>query len=385
MESQLADLGRQQESPAAESPIPFNDLLVQWREIDAAVRRDFDDVFARSAFCLGPYVEAFENEIAAYLGVRHAVAVNSGTSSLHIALLAAGIGPGDEVLVPAQTFIATVWGALYVGATPVLCDVDEATATINLEDAERRVTARTKALLPVHLFGQPANMDGVAAFADRHKLTAIEDSAQAIGATWSGRRVGTLGRMGCFSFYPGKNLGGAGEGGLVVTDDPVLAERLRSLRNHGQRERYLHAELGFNYRMDGLQAVVLTHKLRRLEAWTERRRQLAALYQEALNGLPIEVPAIHHQDHVWHLFVIRTPMREALREHLRAAGIECGLHYPVPLHRQPCLGAFGIDAEAYPAADRWAREGLSLPLYYGMTDEQVLRVANTVRDFYEHG
>jgi dTDP-4-amino-4,6-dideoxygalactose transaminase len=299
-------------------------------------------------------------------------------------VLAAGIGPNDEVLVPAHTFIATAWGPLYAGATPVFCDVDETTGTIDVADAARRVTPRTKGIIPVHLYGQPANMDAVADLADRYGLHVIEDNAQAVGACWNKRALGTLGLFGCFSFYPGKNLGGAGEGGLVVTAAEALAQRLRSLRSHGESQRYVHQEIGFNYRMDGLQAAVLRQKLRRLDAWTTRRRALAEMLRSGLRGLPLEVPGVHHQDHVWHLFVIRTPFRDELREYLRRANIETGLHYPIPNHRQPCFAHLAMDRESFPNADRWAREGLSLPLFYGMTDLQTQRVIETIRDFFTH-
>lgn len=362
--------------------VPFNDLAIQWREVENDVHREFEEVFARSAFSAGPFTKKFEAEIAAYLGAKHALGVNSGTSALHLAVLAAGIGAGDEVLVPAHTFIATLWGLLYAGATPVLCDVDDATGTIDLEDAARRVTARTKAIIPVHLYGQPANLDAVSALAKRHGLIVIEDNAQAIGARWNGRHLGTIGRFGCFSFYPGKNLGAAGEGGLVTTNDDALAERLRALHNHGQSERYIHVDVGYNYRMDGLQAVVLRHKLKLLDGWTARRKALGSRYQAGLAGLPLTVPAVRNQDHVWHLFVVRTPQRDELRDHLNRANIETGLHYPVPCHRQPCLNHMPIDRDSYPVSDRWAREGLSLPLFYGMTDSQVDRVISEVRGFF---
>jgi dTDP-4-amino-4,6-dideoxygalactose transaminase len=371
--------------PPAFERIPFNDLAIQWREISREALRDFDEVFAKSAFCLGPQVEAFESEIADFLDVAHAIGVNSGTSALHLAMVAADIGPGHEVLVPAHTFIATLWGVVYVGATPVLCDVDDATGTIDLADAKRRVTSRTRAIIPVHLYGQPADMDGIAALARHHNLIVVEDAAQSVGACWNGQRVGTLGLLGCFSFYPGKNLGAAGEGGLVVTSDAKINERLRSLRHHGERERYVHAEIGFNYRMDGLQAVVLRHKLRRISAWTEQRRALARRYRAALAGLPLDVPIIRHQDHVWHLFVVRTSQRDRLREYLHAGGIETGLHYPVPLHRQPCLEFLSPTPHSYPRADRWANEGLSLPLFYGMTANQVDRICETIHEFFRHG
>jgi dTDP-4-amino-4,6-dideoxygalactose transaminase len=362
--------------------IPFNNLELQWHEISADVLHDFRDVFATGAFCLGPQVEAFEREIADYLGVAHAIGVNSGTSALHLAIVAANVGRGDEVLVPAHTFIATIWGPLYTGATPILCDVDETTGTIDLADARRRLSPRTRAIVPVHLYGQPAQMDAIGDFAKRHGLAMIEDAAQAMGARWNRRAVGSFGLIGCFSFYPGKNLGAAGEGGLVVTSDATVAEHLRSLRNHGERERYVHSEIGFNYRMDGLQAVVLRHKLRRLDAWTERRRLLAARYRDGLASLPVDVPSVHHQDHVWHLFVVRTPRRDALHNHLQAADIESRLHYPVPMHHQPCLDHLRIDRTSFPNAERWAREALSLPLFYGMTDWQVDYVVDTVRQFF---
>jgi dTDP-4-amino-4,6-dideoxygalactose transaminase len=362
--------------------VPFNDLAIQWREIADAVRAEYEEVFERSAFCLGPHVDRFEQEIADYLGVSHAVAVNSGTSALHLAVVASGLGPGDEVLVPAHTFIATLWGPLYAGATPILCDVEDATGNIDVADAERRVTARTRAIIPVHLYGQPADMDAVSALAERHNLVVIEDAAQAIGARWRGRVAGTIGRFGCFSFYPGKNLGAAGEGGLVTAHGDADAERLRSLRSHGQSERYIHTEIGFNYRMDGLQAAVLRHKLRRLDRWTARRRELADRYRQALTDLPLVVPTVHHEDHVWHLFVVRTPLRDALRERLTEAGIETGLHYPVPNHRQPCLQHLAMERQSFPVSERWAGQGLSLPLFYGMTDAQQCRVVEAVREFF---
>lgn len=363
--------------------VPFNDLTFQWREIAADVRRDIEGLFERSAFSAGPYVQAFEEEIAGYLGVKHAIAVNSGTSALHLATLAAKLGPGDEVLVPSHTFIATLWGLLYAGVTPVLCDVDEATGTIDVADAQRRVTSRTKAIIPVHLYGQPADMTGVMQLAARFGLKVIEDNAQGIGARWNNMALGTIGELGCFSFYPGKNLGAAGEAGLVVTNDAALAARVRSLSNHGQRERYVHTEIGYNYRMDGLQGLILSHKLKRLDAWTARRKQLAERFRSGLAGLPVEIPVVRHGDHVWHLFVVRTPRRDELREHLARANIETGLHYPIPCHRQTCLQHLQMDPDSYPQSDRWARELLSLPLFYGMTDAQADHVIDTVYQFFQ--
>ena len=363
-------------------PVPFNDLAIQWGEIADKVRAEFEQVFERSAFSHGPYVERFEREIADYLGVPHAIAVNTGTSALHLAVLAAGVGPGDEVLVPAHTFIATLWGPLYAGATPVLCDVEDTTGNIDVADAARRISPRTRAIIPVHLYGQPADMDAIGALAQRHDLVVIEDTAQAVGARWRGQAAGTIGRFGCFSFYPGKNLGAAGEGGLVTTLTDADAARLRSLRNHGQSERYIHAEVGYNYRMDGLQGVVLRHKLRHLDRWTGRRREIAERYRRGLSDLPLEVPTVRHEDHVWHLFVVRTAQRDALRERLTAAAIETGLHYPVPNHRQPCLQHLGFGRQSFPVSEAWAQQGLSLPLFYGMTDAQADRVVAAVREFF---
>jgi dTDP-4-amino-4,6-dideoxygalactose transaminase len=365
-----------------EVTVPFNDLTMQWRQIAADVRQDFEVVFNTSAFCLGPQVEAFERDAAAYLDVPHAIGVSSGTAALHLAMVAANIGPGDEVLVPSYTFMSTIWCVLYVGATPVLCDVDPLTGTLDADDAERRMTSRTRAIIPVHLYGQPAEMDRIGDLARRYCLVLVEDAAQSIGARWDGRATGTIGKFGCYSFYPGKNLGAAGEGGMIVTADAQAAARLRALRAHAQKERYVHSELGFNYRMDGLQGVVLRHKLRQLNVWTAERKELAHRYDVNLQGLPLELPKVCHQDHVWHLYVVQTRRRDALRAHLQQAGIETGLHYPVPGHRQPCLAHFSMDCSSFPHSDQWASRSLSLPLFNGMTEAQQRRVIENAHDFF---
>jgi dTDP-4-amino-4,6-dideoxygalactose transaminase len=362
--------------------VPFSDLSLQWREIADAARADIDTLFATSSFCLGPFVERFEAAVADYLGVRHAIGVNSGTSALHLALIAAGVQAGDKVLVPANTFIATVWAVLYLAAVPVLCDVEPATGNIDVEDAEKRMDSSVKAIIPVHLYGQPANMEAVMALADRHGLVVIEDAAQAIGACYRGQPVGSFGRLGCFSFYPGKNLGAAGEAGLVTTNDGTLAERVRALRNHSQSERYTHTELGFNYRMEGIQGLILGHKLLRLDAWTEQRRSIARRYDAGLAGLPLALPQVVNSDHVYHLYVILSDQREDLRAFLREYGVETGLHYPVPIHRQPCLAGLEMDRTSYPVTDTYARGCLSLPMFCGMTNTQANRVVSTVRSFF---
>ena len=362
--------------------IPFNDLRYQWDQIKSQALPRIHRLFERGAFTLGPFVEEFEHSVADYLGVAHAIGVNSGTSALHLALIAAGIGPGDKVLIPTHTFIATAWAVLYVGATPVLCDVDEFSATIDLADAERRIDPAVKAIIPVHLYGQPADMDAVTAFATTHRLVVIEDAAQAIGARYNQRRVGTIGLCGCFSFYPGKNLGAAGEAGLVATADKDIAQRIRSLRHHAQAERYVHGELGFNYRMEGLQGLVLNHKLALIDDWTQQRRKIANVYETGLAGLPLVRPQVVNQDHVFHLYVVLTDQRDKLRAFLQDAGIETGLHYPVPLHLQPALKHLGADCNSFPVADRYARECLSLPLFTGMTLAQADRVCSEVRRYF---
>jgi dTDP-4-amino-4,6-dideoxygalactose transaminase len=362
--------------------VPFADLSHQWNPIAAVAMAELRQLFADSAFSLGPWVERFERSVASYLGTPHAIGVNSGTSALHLALIAAGIGPGDEVLLPSHTFVATAWAVRYVGATPVLCDIEESSGTIDVADAARRVRPATKAIMPVHLYGQPANMAEVLKLAQLHDLVVIEDAAQAIGAVYDGRRLGTIGRFGCFSFYPAKNLGAAGEAGLVVTNDEAAAKRMRALRHHAQTERYVHAEIGFNYRMEGVQGLVLDHKLKLLPGWIEERRQLAWAYGEQLGGLPLILPRVEHQDHVFHLYVVRTPDRDALRMTLQERGIETGLHYPVPLHRQPCFASFGFDPKDFPVCERYTAELLSLPLFTGMTRGQLDYVCDGVRAFY---
>jgi dTDP-4-amino-4,6-dideoxygalactose transaminase len=284
--------------------------------------------------------------------------------------------------VPANTFIATVWAVLYVGAVPVLCDVEPQGWTIDPADAERRCGPGVKAIIPVHLYGQPADMAAVTAVAERHGLVVIEDAAQAVGARYGGRRVGGIGRIGCFSFYPAKNLGAAGEGGLVTTDDPKIARRLRGLRNHAETKRYVHGEVGFNYRMDGIQGLILGHKLRRLDDWLEDRRAIACRYLNRLSDTPLELPRIANGDHVWHLFVVHTVERDRLRHYLAGNGIDTRLHYPVSLHRQAALAYLDFDRDTFPCADRNARECLSLPIFPGMTPDQMDRVIAKIRGFY---
>ncbi len=365
-----------------ETQVPFMDLSWQWRQIESDVRPELDEVFAKSQFVLGPQVEKFEQAFADYIGAPHCVAASSGTSALHLAVIAAGIGPGDKVLLPAHTFIATAWGVLYQGGIPVFCDVERETGNMDMADAARRLSDDVKAIIPVHLYGQPADMDAVLKFAEENHLTVIEDAAQSHGARHGDRRVGSFGAFGCFSFYPGKNLGAAGEGGAVVCRNADAAERMRALRHHAQSERYIHQELGYNYRMDGIQGLVLRHKLARLDEWTDMRRHIAALYRDGLADLPLELPEPANRDHVYHLFVVRTPKRQELADHLSSKGLQTGLHYPVPLHRQPALKSYAADESSYPVSDHYADECLSLPLFSGMSDGQADLVIAAVREFF---
>lgn len=367
---------------SAQAVVPFVDLHIQWDQIRDEVMPEVGRLFDASAFCLGPWVDEFESAIANYLDVKHAVAVSSGSAALHMAVIAAGIGPGDKVLVPAHSFIGTLWGVIYQGAIPIFCDVEPATGTIDIADAQRRLDDKVKAIIPVHLYGQPANMAATLEFAQRNNLTVIEDVAQAIGARYAGRPAGSLGTMGCFSFYPGKNLGAAGEGGLVVTHDAALAKQLRSLRNHGQTQRYLHDEVGYNYRMDGIQALVLNRKLKHLDSWTAQRKEAAAIYQEGLRDTPLVLPGVVHGDHVYHLYVVRTEQRDELRAHLDSSGIQTGLHYPIPLHRQPCLADVAMDQGDFPQTEAFASQGLSLPMFAGITHDQQKRVISAIRSFF---
>lgn len=354
--------------------VPFLDLPAQLQRIRPDVDAAVAGVLDSARFVLGPQNEAFEREFAAYCGVRHAVAVNTGTSALHLSLLALGVGADpareDEVVTVPFTFVATAAAAIYCGARPVYVDVDPATLTMDPERLERAITPRTRAIVPVHLYGQPADMGPILEVAARHGIPVLEDACQAHGAEYRGRRVGSLGAAAAFSFYPGKNLGAAGEGGAVTTDDDGLAARLRLLRDWGAAHKYDHHLMGFNYRMDELQAAILRVKLAQLDRWTEERRERASRYREALAGGPVE-PVAERADvrHVYHLFVVRTTERDRLQSRLAAAGVGAGVHYPIPVHLQPPYRAGYVPGD-FPEAERAAREVLSLPMYAELTGAQ---------------
>jgi len=364
-------------------PIPYLDLKAQLKplraEIDAAIARTIDNC----SFCLGPDVAQFEKDFAKFCGAEHGVAFNSGTSALHVAMLLLNVGRGDEVITTPFTFVATSWAISYVGAKPVYVDIDDATFNLDPARVEKAITPRTKAVMPVHLYGQPFDVDPILELCRKHHLPLVEDAAQSHGAKYKGRTIGTFGEAACFSFYPGKNLGACGEGGALVTNNPDFARRARSLREHGSTVRYYHDEVGFNYRMEGIQGAVLAIKLKHLNDWTRERQRVARRYTELLADTPLQLP---HQpafaESVWHLYVVRHPRRDDLKKHLDANGVGCALHYPLPLHLQKCYAGLGHQPGDFPNAEKAGRECLSLPIFPELTDAQIQRVAAVIKDFF---
>jgi dTDP-4-amino-4,6-dideoxygalactose transaminase len=360
--------------------IPFLDLKAQYLsikpEIDAAIQR----VLETSQFVLGPEVAEFEIEFAAYSRTQHCIAVNSGTSALHLCLLAAGIGPGDEVITVPYTFVATVASILYAGATPVLVDVEPVTCTMDPAKLEAAITPRTRAIMPVHLYGQCADMTPILAIARKHNLVVIEDAAQAHGAEYKGQRAGSIGDLAVFSYYPGKNLGAYGEGGAVTTNNDDYAAQVRILRDWGQTRKYNHQFKGYNYRMEGMQGAILRVKLRRLEEWTEARRRNARRYNELLSGsgaeTPVELPG---RRHVYHQYVLRLHERDAVHDALTAAGVPTAIHYPIPAHLQPAYSDLGYKRGDFPISEQLGTQVLSLPNYPEMPQEHIEQVATAVR------
>ncbi|MBI3857674.1 MAG: DegT/DnrJ/EryC1/StrS family aminotransferase [Planctomycetes bacterium] len=338
-------------------------------------------VISSGRFVLGPEVEKFEKDFAAYCGAAHAIAVNSGTSALHLALLAAGVKAGDEVITVPLTFVATASAIQYTGARVVLVDVDPEYYTMDPEQLRSAITARTRAILPVHLYGQPADMDPINDIARRHGIPVIEDACQAHGASYKRRRTGTLGQLSCFSFYPSKNLGACGEGGAVVTSDPEFDRKIRMLRDWGQESKYRHVLKGFNYRMEELQAAILNVKLPHLEAWNDARRQCAEFYAAELRDstarVPLERPGTRH---VWHVYPARVRDRSAVRSRLHEAGVETGIHYPDPIHLMPAFADLGHGPGSFPISEAIAREELSLPMFPGLGRPEVEYVGRLLRD-----
>ncbi len=363
--------------------VPYLDLPAQMRairsEIDAAIARTLD----QCTFCLGPDVAQFEKDFAGYIGAKHCVGFNNGTSALHVALLLLDLGAGDEVITTPYTFVATSWAISYVGAKPVYVDIEEETFNLDPKRVEAAITPRTKAILPVHLYGHPCDIGSLLEICRAHNLPLVEDAAQAHGATYHGKVVGTFGALSCFSFYPGKNLGAYGEAGAMVTNNDAFAARGRSLRDHGSSRRYYHDEIGFNYRLEGMQGAVLGVKLKHLDTWTQKRRRVAQLYHQLLQSTPLKLPKqADFANSAWHLYVVRHPQRDALKTFLEENGIGCGLHYPLPLHLQKCYSHLGYKPGAFPIAENAAQECLSLPIYPELRDEQVQRVADVIRQFF---
>ncbi len=359
--------------------VPFLDLKAQYQsikpEIDAAIAR----VLETSQFILGTEVAAFEQEFSAYCAATECIALNSGTSALHLALLAAGLGPGDEVITVPFTFVASVAAVIYAGARPVLVDIDPRSFTMNPAAIEAAITPRTKAILPVHLYGQTADMDPILEIARRHRLVVIEDAAQAHGAKYKGRTAGSIGDIGCFSFYPAKNLGAYGEGGAVTTSNPEYARTIRMLRDWGTDRKYHHILRGYNYRMEGFQGAILRVKLRHLDRWTEARRALARIYDQLLADSGVECPTeMPWARHVYHLYTLRSEDRDGLQAALLAEGIQSAVHYATPAHLQPAYADLGYSRGDLPQSEKAAGEVLSLPLFPEMTGDQIQKVSQTL-------
>ena len=363
--------------------IPFVDLKAQYHSIKAEIDAAVANVLENSQFILGKEVAAFEKEFAEYCQARYAVGVNSGTSALHLALLAAGIGQGDEVITVPFTFVATVAAILYTGAQPVFVDIDPRSLTMDVTQIERAITEQTKAILPVHLYGQPADMDPILNIARRYNLVVIEDAAQAHGAEYKSRRVGSLGDLGCFSFYPSKNLGAYGEGGSVVTNNPDYVRTIHMLRDWGQERKYHYKLKGYNYRLEGMQGAILRVKLRHLEAWTNARQAHAARYDELLADNEVQTPLVMpYARHVYHIYAIQTPYRDTLQRFLHTQSIQTGIHYPIPVHLQPAYTDLGYQRGDFPNSERVSQETLSLPMYAELSDEALLAIATSIHHFF---
>jgi dTDP-4-amino-4,6-dideoxygalactose transaminase len=361
--------------------VPFLDLKAQHEPLKAELLAVIAEVIDRSAFAGGPYVAKFETEFAEFCRTAQAVAVGNGTDALWLALLARGVGPGDEVITVSNTFIATAEAISYCGATPVFVDIDERTYTMDPALIERAITPRTKAIIPVHLYGQMADMDPIMDVAHRHNLFVVEDACQAHGAEYKGRKAGSIGHAGCFSFYPGKNLGALGEGGAITTNDPELAQKMRVLRDHGQESKYHHSCIGWNARMDGIQGAALSIKLKALDRGNAARRAHAQLYGELLSSVQgVVTPAVSPAGvPVFHLYVVRVRERDRILAELAKRGIACGIHYPKPVHLQKAYAGLGLGAGTLPVTERCATELLSLPMFPGLTPAQVSAVVKELK------
>jgi dTDP-4-amino-4,6-dideoxygalactose transaminase len=377
--------------------VPILDLKAQYATVRADVQAAIERVMESQHFILGPEVETLEKEIAAYSQCQFGIGVSSGTDALLVSLIALDIKPGDEVITSPYSFFATAGAIVRLGARPVFVDIDLDTLNMDASLVEAAVTSRTRAILPVHLAGQMADMDAIMEIAKRHNLYVIEDACQALGADYHGRRAGSIGHLGCFSFFPSKNLGGAGDSGMVTCNDPALADRVSLLRNHGHRPKYYNQAVGGNFRMDALQAAILNAKFKYLESWTGARRKNAAFYRrsflesglasedpERRSGMPVILPKeTGWGRHIYHLYQVRVQNRPALMEHLKAHGVGSEIYYPVPLHLQACFKELGYQAGNLPNAERASQETLALPIYPELSEEQIQHVVKVVKEFYQ--
>jgi dTDP-4-amino-4,6-dideoxygalactose transaminase len=369
--------------------IPLVDLKSQYKEIRGEIQEAINRVLDNTAFILGEEVVKFEEEFARYCGTRYGIGTSSGTSALHLALLSLGIGEGDEVITAPYTFTSTVGTIIHCGAKPILVDINPRNYNIDVQKIEEKIAKRTKAIIPVHLYGQPADLDPILKLAKKYDLKVIEDACQAHGATYKFKmqnekckikRVGSMGDIGCFSFYPGKNLGAYGDGGMVVTNDEEIAEKIRLLRDHGRREKYEHLMIGYNYRLDALQAAILRIKLKYLDEWNEKRRKNASIYNELLKDLDVITPyEEEYGKHVYHLYVVRIKKRDKVYKFLQEKGIACGIHYPLPLHLQKAYHGLGYKKGDFPVAEKCAREVISLPVYPELKRNQIEYIVKNLK------
>ncbi len=366
--------------------VPLLDLKRQYQSVKPELDSAIMNVLAHTQFILGPDVKQFEEEAAAFCGIKHAIGVASGTDALLLALRACGVGPGDEVITSTFSFFASAGVISRLGATPVFADIDPKTYNVTADQIAKKVTSKTKAIMPVHIYGQMVDMDPLMELANSKKIPVVEDAAQAIGAKYKGKKAGTLGRFGCFSFFPSKNLGGLGDGGMVTCQSDEDAELVRKLRVHGSKPKYYHSLVGYNSRLDSLQAAALSVKLKYLESWTGGRRKRAARYNQLLAGLPFETPfEREHNFHIYHQYTVAVPKRNELRKFLTEREVGTEIYYPLPLHLQECYASLGYKEGSFPVAEKRAVEVLSLPIFPELTDEEQNFVAGSVREFYRDG
>lgn len=364
--------------------IPFVDLKTQYNSIKKDIDLALQKVINSTQFILGEEVIKFEKIFAKFIDVKYAVGMDNGLSALELGMRALQIGAGDEIITPVNSFIASSSAISFTGATPIFVDCDPLTYNIDVKRIEEKITKRTKAIMPVHLYGQPAEMDKISKIADKYKLFVVEDAAQAHGALYKERRAGSIGDFAAFSFYPSKNLGSFGDAGCFVTNKKKLFEKVLIMRNYGQRKKYVHEFFSWNRRLDTLQAAILIVKLKHLERWNKKRRAIAKTYKKLLRGLPIELPyELPNVTHVYHLFVIRTKQRDELKVYLESKGISTGIHYPVPIHLQPVYKNLGYEKGDFPIAENFAKEILSLPIYPELTKSEISKIAKTIKDFFK--